>query len=108
MTPYEEYKKGVEIYIADNKNAISETINQASKSLFPQHVLWAKTVCSELETETAKTLTIDQKFYFTEELVNRLMLYAYIKGEENIDINSYKRGWDDCRKDIANKLCFEE
>jgi hypothetical protein len=106
MSVYDEYRKGVEKYISDNRETIEKTKRQANETIFPQHVLWAKEVCGELETEDAKTVWIDGEFYFTEKLVNRLMLYAFLKGERNIDIKSHKRGWEDCRKDIAGKLEF--
>lgn len=108
MTPYEEYREKAKQYVADNRSAIDETIQMASQSIFPQHILWMKEVCDELKTEEAKTALIEGKFYFTEQLVNRLMLYAFLKGEKRSNSISYKKGWSDCRKDIANKLDFIE
>ena len=108
MSAYEEYRKGVEKYIADNRSTIEETKRQANDTIFPQNILWAKEVCDELKTDDAKTLHIEDEFYFTEKLVNRLMLFAFLKGRRDIDIRSHKKGWNDCRKDIASKLGFEE
>lgn len=106
MSAYEEYKKGVKKYISDNRATIEETKKQASENIFPQHILWAKEVCDELKTEEAKTLWIEDEFCFTEQLVNRLMLYAFLKGQRDIDFRSHKLGWDECRKDIAQKLGY--
>ena len=106
MSAYEEYRKGVEKYIADNHATIEETKKQAR--IFPQHILWAKNVCDELETDDAETLRIEGGFYFTEKLVNRLMLYAFLKGQRDIDMRSHKRGWNECRKDVAQKLGYAD
>ena len=108
MSAYEEYRKGVEKYIADNRATIEETKRQASDTIFPQHILWAKEVCDELKTDEAKTLRIEEEFYFTEKLANRLMLYAFLKGQRDIDIRSHKRGWNECRKDVAQKLGYAD
>lgn len=106
MSAYKEYRKEVEKYISDNASVIKETKKQAEGTIFPQHIFWAKKVCKELETDEAKTVSIDDKFYFTEKLVNRLMLYAFLKGQHDIDMKSYKRGWNDCRKDVEQKLGY--
>lgn len=108
MSAYEDYRKSVEKYILDNRATIEETKRQANDTIFPQHILWAKEVCGELETGDAKTLRIKDEFYFTEALVNRLMLYAFLKGQRDIDMRSHRRGWSDCRKDVALKLGYAE
>ena len=56
--------------------------------------------------EYAKTLVINEEFYFTEKLVNKLMLFAFLKGRRDVNEKSYEKGWEDCRKDVANKLGF--
>jgi len=108
MSPYEDYLKGKKKYANDNSGIIKVTNKSDKETIFPQHILWAKTVSKELETDEAKTLTIEKEFYFTEKLVNKLMLFAYLKGRSDIDEESFKIGWDDCRIDIANKLGFTE
>jgi hypothetical protein len=104
MSNYDEYLKGQIIYAEKNKDVINE-VNKSDKDIiFPQHILWAKTVCKQLENDKAKTLTINDEYYFTERLVNKLMLFAYLKGAKDIDETSFKKGWEDCLQDVANKL----
>lgn len=105
---YDDYLKAVKEYAEDNASVISE-VNKADKEpIFPQHILWAKTVSEHLENDEAKTLRIDEEFYFTEKLVNKLMLFAFLKGRNDVDEKSYKKGWDDCMDDIAEKLGWKE
>jgi hypothetical protein len=106
-SPYDEYREQVEKYLADNKATLEETKKQANNTIFPQHILWAKEACDELRTEEAKTLTIEGTFYFTEKLVNRLMLYAFLKGQRDIDKRSHEKGWNDYRQNIADLLGFQ-
>lgn len=108
MTPYEQFRKQAEEYVKENRPTIEETKRLANDHIFPQHILWAKEVCDELKTDEATTLRIEDNFYFTEKLVNRLMLYAYLKGQKHIDTKSFQKGWNACRKDIAQKLDFYE
>lgn len=108
MSAYKEYLKGVKKYADDNKGVISQVNKSDSELIFPQHILWAKTVCEYLETDKAKTLRIKDGFYFTEQLVNKLMLFAFLKGRNDVEEKSYENGWHDCEADIANKLGFAD
>jgi hypothetical protein len=106
---YDAYMAGIKKYVEDNKPLIDQVNKEAKEIIFPQHILWYKNVYKELvdELNNAKTTTIDGEFYFTEKLVNKLMLFAWHKGQHNIEEMSYKRGWNDRMKDIANLLGLE-
>ena len=100
------YMDEVKKYVEDNKPLIDQVNKEAKGIIFPQHILWYKNVYKELvdELNNAKTTTIDGEFYFTEKLVNKLMLFAWHQGRHCIEESSYKRGWDNCRKTIADSL----
>jgi hypothetical protein len=92
MTPYEEYLESCKKYANDNRSIIEDTKRKASDIIFPQNILMAKTVIK------------DGNFYFTEKLVNRLMLFAYLKGSRAVDEDSYKMGWNDSKEEMTNKI----
>ena len=98
---YSWYLNQCKEYAENNKDAIKEC-----KKEVPQHILWAKTVSDELKDEANDCgyKTIDDKFYLTEKMVNRLMYFAYLKGSKSFDEKSYKKGWSDCIEDVAKKL----
>ena len=108
MSAYDEYLKMTKKYSEDNLDIIEETNRSDKESIFPQHILMAKTVSKHLEDDEAKTLRIDENFYFTENLVNKLMLFAFLKGRKDIDELSYRRGWKDCRDAVAKTLNFSD
>lgn len=106
MKAYEDYLAKCKEY-AENNEEIIKLVNFSDKEIiFPQHILLMKTVSKYLENDKAKTVKIEDEFYFTEYLVNKLMLFAYIKGSRNIEETSFKKGWDACREDVAKKLDF--
>ena len=104
MTAYETYLKDIKEYVIQNDEVIEEC-----KKEIPQHILWSKNVCDALEDkkENAVTKEIDDEFYFTEILVNRLMYFSYLKGAKDINEKSFQKGWDSCRDDVAKKLDFD-
>uniref|UniRef100_A0A6M3K5P7 Uncharacterized protein n=1 Tax=viral metagenome TaxID=1070528 RepID=A0A6M3K5P7_9ZZZZ len=99
-TGYEWYLNNKKLYEKENKSVIDEVNKQDS----PQHILWAKTICGNLESEIAKCVYNNDGFFFTEPLVNKLMHFAYLKGSRSINENSYQDGWDDCLLDVSKKL----
>lgn len=101
---YSWYLKNCKEYAESNKEIIKEC-----KKEIPQHILWAKTISDDFKDDVngCGYKTIDDKFYFTEKMVNRLMYFAYLKGTRAIDEKSYKKGWDDCIKDVGSKLGFD-
>lgn len=72
----------------------------------PQHILWLKAIGSAaLENEGGSSYTkTDEKFYFTEGLVNQLMTYAYNEGSKDIEKKSYDEGAYQARKSMAKFL----
>ena len=101
---YEDYLKKQKEYV-ESKAA---DIAKVNKDKMPQGILWNKMVCSKLEDDKAYSKTIEDNYYFTELLVNKLMYFAYLQGSKAFEENSYQKGWQDCRRDVAEKLGFEE
>jgi len=77
MSTYDDYTAAVLKFVVAKEKEIAFV--NANKT--PQHILWDKNVCGELEDSEAYTRSIDGKFYFTELLVNKLMHFAYLSGE---------------------------
>ena len=104
MSHYDEFLAARIQYAEDNRHLI-DRVNKTSDIAFPQHILMAKELCKELETCRAVTgrLTTGQ-FGFSERLVNKLMLLAFLKGREDIDSTSFKQGWDACMEDVLLRL----
>ena len=98
---YSWYLKQCKEYADNNKEVIKE-----AKKEVPQHILLAKTVSDEFKDEANGIgyKTIDDQFYFTGKMVNRLMYFAYLKGSRAMNEKSYEKGWDDCTVDVAKKL----
>lgn len=96
----EEQRKAVE----NTKRVVEEVNKEANKTVFPQYILSWKMAYSGLETEEAKCVTIDGKFYFTEKLVNKLMLLSSLMSTRMINEDSYNKGWQDCWENTLKKL----
>lgn len=93
---YELHLEARRRYAEDN----SALIKQVCGDNFPtgtQHILWMKTVSDQLEDggEHKTFRSEDGTFGFTEQLVNRLMHFAYMKGVAEFDQRSYRRGWEE-------------
>ena len=101
---YDWYLKNKKEYAEKNSDVIKEVNGHKDT---PQYILWAKTVAEELEGGDAKCVKNDMGYFFTEQLVNKLMHFAYLKGTKAIEENSYKKGWDDCLNDVGKKLGFD-
>ena len=82
-----------------NKKERAQKIRDAFNKLIEEGKISEK-----LEDENAKFLKIEEKYYFTELLVNKLMHYAYLKGSRSVNEDSLKKGWDACMEDVAKKL----
>lgn len=98
---YNEYLK-MRKQFQDNNKRLIEHINHSTN--IPQNVLLQKEVAELLETDEATFKKIDDKFYFTEKLVNKLMWFSYLKGCEQFVESSYQKGWDDCLDDVKERL----
>ena len=71
----------------------------------PQWVLMDKTVSDAIMPDGQQgTVTIDDKFYFTEPCVNRLLWFCTKKAHLDIDQKSYQDGYNSAMKDVAKKL----
>lgn len=101
---YDWYLEQKRKAIENTKHAVEEVNKEDSKTVFPQYILSWKMACSELETEEAKCVTIDGKFYFTEKLVNKLMLLSSLMSTRMINEDSYNKGWQDCWENTLKKL----
>lgn len=100
MSAYEEYAAAVLKFVASKEKEIAFV----NANEVPQHILWSKSICGALEDSEAYTKRIDDKFYFTELLVNKLMHFAYLAGTKEIDMQSHRKGWDDCWAETMKKL----
>lgn len=91
---YDRIKQIEADYLEKSKNLIKQVNKEASGSIFPQNILVYKMACDALESkeENATTVTIDGKFYFTEGMVNRLMLLAWHEGRRGVEERSYIAG----------------
>lgn len=98
-------------YANKNEALIKQVLEDAKNTVFPQHILEMKNGTTDAlkeYDEDANYLRIDGKFYFTERLVNILMLFSYEKGKRYTDNVSYTRGWEDCKNEICKHLDIEE
>jgi len=102
---YSEYVNACKEFAESNQDLI-DIVNKSKET--PQSVLWQKTVSNKLENETAKCLRKDGEFYFTEELVNKLMHFAFLKGQKGFDERSFNSGWANCRKEMLSALGVTE
>ncbi len=102
---YSEYVNSCKNFAESNQDLI-DIVNKSKET--PQSVLWQKTVSNKLENETAKCLRIDGEFYFTEKLVNKLMHFAFLKGQKGFDERSFESGWAKCRKEMLSALGVTE
>lgn len=76
---------------------------KAAGAIDLQPVLWIKGAMSSHfeglengESRTFRAKEVDgETFGFTETLVNRLMLAAYLMGAKSVDERSYRKGWED-------------
>lgn len=94
---YEYYLNLKKTYAAEHKDSIA-IVNKSTAT--PQVVLLAKTVANELISGDSGYKTTDEGFFFTEELVNKLMHFAYLQGQKQISDESHRQGWADCIADI--------
>ena len=101
---YDDYMKAQARYVSDNAMPIK--LVNASKET-PQNILMMKGLYKEFESDDAKCNTINDQFYFTEKMVNRLMHFAYLKGCNALDVKSYEEGWKSCYNDVLKKLGAE-
>lgn len=101
-TGYELYLRGRKEHIEKYKDVISKVNN----SSVPQNILWIKSVCREIENDEAKCETINDEFYFTEKLVNKLMYLSYLIGvNDGRDVaGSFDDGWNAHREHIMSLL----
>ena len=79
-----------------------------NKGDIPQHILWEKSVSDKLGDEDAKCVKIEDKFYFTEALVNKLMYLSSLRASMDVNKDSFEKGWTACMQDVLNKLGVEE
>lgn len=98
---YDSYVKAKIAFAEENEDLIA-FVNKAKET--PQHLLMAKTVSDKLENDEAKCLRKDGEFYFTEALVNKLMHFAYLKGQKGFEERSFAAGYASYRKEVATLL----
>lgn len=79
-------------------------VQKASKEIvFPQNILVYKMASSALENadDDAVCKRIEDNYYFTEKLVNRLMYLAYLEGKREIDPRSFEAGASSAKAKFA-------
>jgi len=80
-----------------------ESVNYKPSEETSQAVLWLKQMAlMSPHFEEVK----GGKDIVSESFLNACMQLAYDRGRQNIDQESYDRGWDDARKDVAKSLGF--
>lgn len=100
MSAYDNYLKSKLEYTASKQ----KEIEHVNKTEIPEYVLWQKTVADQLINEGAKYKTINDKFYFTELLVNKLMYFSYLMGSKAINQVSFEEGWRAHRENVLRRL----
>lgn len=104
---WKAYKQRWIDYANKNDKLIKQVLKDAKQCIFPQHILEMKsgTIDALKDTNDESTFTrADGRFYVSESLVNRLMLFSYEKGKRYHDNASYERGWEDCKEEICKHL----
>lgn len=91
---YERIKQIEENYLTQSKDLIARVNKEAKDIVFPQNILVYKMATDAVSSaeDGAVCERINDKFYFTETLVNRLMLLAYYEGARAIDERSREVG----------------
>ena len=94
MSAFERLEKMKADYLEKSKDLIARVNEDAKDLVFPQNILVYKMACDAVSSKEDGSVceTINGKFYFTETLVNRLMLLAYYEGTRAIDERSREVG----------------
>jgi len=93
-------------YMAD----VCERAKNVKPKEVEQHVLHLKAIGSKaLENgDDCYTFRSGDKFGFSERFVNQLMQFAFDQGRKDIDKESFAAGYDQCWKEVLDKLGIDE
>ena len=97
---------------ATTKNAVAFCEPKLNKKEVSQDILfWKMGCCEVLEKRDVKdfyTIRQNEKFGFSELLVNELMQFAYERGLEQGIRQGEIKGHNDAMKEVADKLGFSQ
>ena len=103
---YELLKEMERKYLESSADLIARVNKEAKDTVFPQNILVYKMATDAVSNAEDDSVCkrIDDRFYFTEKLVNRLMLLAYYEGTRAIEDNSYRKGVADANAKTAEAV----
>lgn len=107
---FENFKEFLDLkeeYRDKNKELIDEVNEYENSVIYPKETLIIKSIYEDFESKTAKTATINKESYYSEHLVNKLILFAYLKGQKDDrkkQEETFQNGWECCKNHILYKL----